>query len=613
MSFNLDSRLSDFYSSFPEGRHQSIIGITTNYADGTATLSEKYYRQIVDAGGTPYLIPPITDRNVIVNTLDHLDGLLLTGGGDFNPLWCSEQPSTKLHSINATRDLPELLITRLAFNRQIPMLGICRGIQTLAIALGGEVDQDIYEKGASIKHSQDADRSEPTHTVGLAKGSILHALYHADNIAVNSFHHQAVRKPGPRFHVTATSPDKVVEAIESSEFKPIMGVQWHPECLGKEGLKIFEWLVQQANNFYIAKRLNHRILTLDTHCDTPMFFPQGVEFSHRDSRILYDLHKMTEGRQDAVIMAAYLPQPKIGQRFSQTIDLEGISRFNPELAEKYIQTKEVKTSKGTVVERTVSPDAYADLIFDKLESIVRENSQYISIARTPTDLYEDKRKGRKSIMFGIENGLALNGDIRNVKHFAQRGVVYITLCHNGDNDICDSARGSNMHGGVSQFGEKVIHEMNRQGIMVDLSHGAEKSFYDALEISSQPIVCSHSNSRALCDVPRNLTDDQMRALASKGGVAHITLYHGFLRKEGEATIMDAIAHLEHAIAVMGIDHVGIGTDFDGDGTVRGLADASEMINFTLHLLRRKYSERDIAKIWGGNWLRVMAQVQAARK
>ena len=610
--FSLDSHLSNFYNKFPEGKHQPIIGITTNYSDGGAALSEKYYSQVVKAGGTPYLIPPVDDQDVIINTLEHLDGLILTGGGDFNPLWCGEEPSTKLHSINAKRDLPELLITRLAFNRQIPMLGICRGIQTLAIALDGEVEQDIYENGAKIKHSQDAERSEPTHSVKLATGSILHALYRSDSIAVNTFHHQAVRKAGPRFRVTAVAPDNVIEAMESSEFKPIMGVQWHPECLGDEGLKIFKWLVAQAHNFYVAKNVQHRILTLDTHRDTPMFFPQGVEFRHRASRILYDLHKMTDGRQDAVIMAAYLPQPKIGQRFSQTIDLEGITKFNPDLAEKYIKTKAVETSKGSVTERTIAPNDYADLIFDKLEGIVRDNSQYISIARTPTDLYEDKRKGRKSIMFGIENGLALNGDLRNVKHFAQRGVVYITLCHNGDNDICDSARGCNTHNGVSQFGEKVIKEMNRYGIMVDLSHGGEKSFYDALDISSQPIVCSHSNSKALCDVPRNLTDDQMRALAAKGGVAHITLFHGFLKKEGEASILDAVAHLEHAIDVMGIEHVGVGTDFDGDGTVRGMADASEMINFTLQLLRRKYSERDIARIWGGNWLRVMAHVQASR-
>lgn len=328
-----------------------------------------------------------------------------------------------------------------------------------------------------------------------------------------------------------------------------------------------------------------------------MFFPQGVRFDQRDPRILYDLHKMTDGRQDAVIMAAYLPQPKLGQQFSQTVDIAGILKHNPDL-------------QG--ISSQLSPMAYADLIFDKLERIVDEQSQYISVARTPADLYEDKRQGRKSIMFGIENGLALNHDVANVRHFAQRGVVYITLCHNGDNDICDSARGCNTHNGVSQFGEKVIQAMNDEGIMVDLSHAAEKSFYDALDISRTPIVCSHSNSRALCDVPRNLTDDQLRALARKGGVAHITLYHGFLRKDGEATVLDAIEHLEHAIDIMGIDHVGIGTDFDGDGTVRGCADASELINFTMQLLRRKYSERDLVKIWGGNWLRVMAQVQAVR-
>ena len=212
-------------------------------------------------------------------------------------------------------------------------------------------------------------------------------------------------------------------------------------------------------------------------------------------------------------------------------------------------------------------------------------------------------------MLAIENGLALNGSLQNLRHFAQRGIVYMTLCHNGDNDICDSAKGCNTHGGVSLFGEQVIREMNRLGIMVDLSHANEKSFYDALEISQLPIVCSHSSCRALCDHPRNLTDEQLRALAATGGVAQITLYHGFLRKDGEATVYDALQHLEHAIQVAGIDHVGLGTDFDGVGGVRGLANAAELLNFTRQLMLRRYSERDIQKIWGGNFLRVMAQVQ----
>lgn len=595
-SFDIQSSLDDIYARYPEATRQPVIGLTGNFADGDARLCEQYYMSVVRAGGTPVIIPPVADKDVIINTLDKIDGLVLTGGGDINPLWAGEEPSPRLHGINHMRDKAELLTVRLAYNRQIPMLGICRGIQTLVTALDGEVDQDIAESFAAahgagraaaaaghslIKHSQDADRSEPTHTVRISRESVLYSLYKTETLAVNSIHHQAVRASGRRFSVSAKAPDGVIEAIESSEFKPFIGVQWHPEWLGESGQVLFRWLVDRARDFYTAKDLHRRMLTLDTHCDTPMFFPQGIHFDQRDPRILVDMHKMAEGHQDAVIMAAYLPQPKLGETFSSKVAF-----------------------------KVDGPLQYADLIFDKIEEIVNANNRYLSIARTPSDLYEDKRKGRRSIMLGIENGLALNHDISNVRYFARRGVVYITLCHNGDNDICDSARGCNTHGGVSRFGEQVIKEMNRCGIMVDLSHAGEKSFYDALSISSKPIVCSHSNCKALCDVPRNLTDDQLRALAKHGGVAHITLYHGFLRNDNqEATVMDAIAHLEHAISVMGIEHVGLGTDFDGDGGIRGLADSSELINFTLHLLRRRYSERDIARIWGGNWLRVMAQVQ----
>ena len=618
-NYDLDAHLAELYDHYPEGTSRPVIGIVTNFADQDVTIREVFHKQVIDAGGTPLLIPPTTDTQVIVNILNRIDGLLLTGGADVNPLWEGEEPIRNMGSINNKRDLSELLTTRLAYNRQIPIFAVCRGLQVLAIALGGKVQQHIYDpyiveeteekkltrmksvttlRPAKLKHDQSASFNEPTHSIKIAPDSVLYSIYKQEKIFVNSFHHQAVSMPGKRFKVTAYAPDGVIECMESAEFKPIMGVQWHPEWLEEDGQKLFKWFVNEADSFRTAKQLHTRILTLDTHCDTPMFFPQGVDFAKRDPRILYDLHKMTEGHQDAVTMAAYLPQPRIGETFSSKIDIEGLKRFNPEL---------------TDVLNNLTPTSYADLIFNKIEKIVKDNNRYLSIARTPSDLYEDKRKGRKSIMFAIENGLALEGDLANVKYFAQRGVTYITLCHNGDNDICDSARGSNLHGGVSKFGAAVIREMNRNGIMVDLSHGAEKSFYDALEISSQPIVCSHSNSKVLCNVPRNLTDDQLRALAKKGGVAHITLYHGFLRKEGTASVLDAIAHLEHAISIMGIDYVGVGTDFDGDGTVCGMADASEMINFTRHLLARKYSERDIEKIWGGNWLRVMAQVQAAKQ
>lgn len=596
-SFDLQAHLDEIYSNFPPEYWKPVIGITANYAEGEARLMDRYYKQVVSAGGVPVLIPPVADKDVIINTLKSIDGLLLTGGGDINPLWSGEQPSPQLHGVNNVRDLPELLITKLAYNRQIPMLGICRGMQTLATALGGKVMQDIEEDfkkqqkaGLSadtepLKHSQDGDRDMLSHVVNISEGSELQEIYEgASSIYVNSFHHQAVKETGPRFHVTATAPDGIIEAMESTEYKSVLGVQWHPEWLMSDGRRLFRWLVIQAREFKRAKAVHQRVLTLDTHCDTPMFFSKDIHFERRDPRILVDLQKMTEGGQDATTMVAYLPQPAAGATFAEKVPFQ-----------------------------VQGPFEYANLIFDKVKAMINGYGRYVSIVRTPSELYDNKKQGRKSIMLGIENGLALEHHIENVEHFARRGIVYITLCHNGDNDLCDSARGMQTHGGMSQFGAEVIREMNRLGIMVDLSHAHEKSFYDALEISATPIVCSHSSCRALCDHPRNLTDDQMRLLASKGGVMQVTLYPGFLRSEGTATIVDAMKHLEHAIEVMGIDCVGLGTDFDGDGGVCGLADSSEMINFTRQLLRRKFNERDIQKIWGGNWLRVMARVQSLRQ
>ena len=569
-NFNLQSHLDDVYAHFPEADKRPVIGITANYEDATCKLGRGYYQSVVEAGGVPVVIPPVADKHVMINTLEHIDGLILSGGADINPLWTGEEPSPKLHGINQERDLPELMIARLAYNRQIPMLGICRGIQTLAAAFGGRVSQDISDM-ATIKHSQDADRSEATHSVTIDRDSTLFNIYQEERLLVNSFHHQAVAEAGDKFRVVARSADGIVEAMESAEFKSVLGVQWHPECMA-DGAPLFSWLVAEAKSCREAHKTHDRVLTLDTHCDTPMFYPQGIHFDQRDPKILVDLHKMTEGRQDATIMVAYLPQP------------------------------------------TEQPRAFADNIFDQIETIVSRNSDYIRIARTPHDLWMNKHMGLKSIMLGIENGIAIDGKLENLQHFADRGIVYMTLCHNGDNDICDSAsKTGHTHHGVSAFGELVIKEMNRLGVLVDMSHAGEESFYQALEISSMPIVCSHSSARALCDHPRNLTDEQMRALAKKGGVAQTTIYHGFLRKDGEATINDVIAHLEHAIDVMGIDHVGLGTDFDGDGGVKGLADSSELINFTRRLLARRFSEQDIQKIWGGNFLRVMEECQKVRK
>lgn len=570
------------HQSFPGYHTQPVIGITGNFGDKGCELAEGYFRSVLKAGATPVIIPPFADKDALINVLNHVDGLLLSGGGDINPLFLNEDPVPELGGINAERDLPELLLVRLAYDRQIPMLGICRGIQVIAAALGGKIHQDIYRNGGTqqhlIKHSQNLERSCASHLVQIEPESLLQKIMQTETLPVNSFHHQAVSDPGKHFIVSARSSDGIIEAIESSEHKSILGVQWHPECfILKQDtcmMPIFEWLTREARSFSIAKKVHQRILTLDSHCDTPMFFDQNICFHKRDPKILVDLHKMDEGHLDATIMVAYLKQ-------------------------------EERTEEGLAA-ATVK----ADRILDEIEEMAAKNCTAIQIARTPDDLYRLKRQGKKAIMLGIENGYALGRDIRLVEHFKQRGVVYITLCHNGNNDICDSAKADcEEHHGVSLFGEQVIREMNRQGIMVDLSHASEKSFYDALDISRTPIVCSHSSCRSLCDVPRNLTDDQLRSIARKDGVVQVTLYHGFLKKEGEASILDAVEHLNHMIRIMGIEHVGIGTDFDGDGGIPGCASAAELINFTRLLLKNRYNEDDLQKIWGGNFLRVMQLVQ----
>ena len=609
----------DLNSTFSTKEARPVIGITGNYNQETCTLAEGYYQSVLKAGGIPFIIPPFYETDRLGELLDRLDGIIFSGGGDINPLLLGEEPIKELHSITPERDLQELLLARLAYDRQIPMLGICKGIQIINAALGGTNYQDIHTQmeGIRIKHSQDQDRRYPSHQVSITDGSILAKLFGTE-LAVNSFHHQACKTAAPCLTVTAMSTDGVIEAVESNEFKSILGVQWHPETYilrnSTDMLPIFEWLVSESAEFKQAKKLHTKIITLDSHCDTPMFFPQGINFASRDPKILVDLHKMTEGHLDASIMVAYLEQQ---------------------------ERDEASLQNAT---------AKANQILTQIEEMVAKNCTAVDIAYTPDDLWRLKRAGKRAIMLGIENGYAIGNDIHNVEAFRQRGVVYMTLCHNGDNDICDSARGNHEHGGVSEFGKQVIAEMNRVGMMVDLSHAAEASFYDALQLSQTPIVCSHSSARALCDHPRNLTDDQLRALAKAGGVAQVTLYHGFLVKDSvdfnpncqlstvncqlstvncqlstvncqlstvncqhEATILDAIDHLNHMVNIMGIEHVGIGTDFDGDGGIRGCASASELINFTRRLLRERYTEEQIQMIWGGNFLRIMKQVQNGMK
>lgn len=597
LTFDWKSCYNHLHADFPGTHRTPLIGITGNFGEKGCELAEGYFESILRAGATPLILPPTDDTDALTTYLDHIDGLLLSGGADLNPLFVGEEPSPALHGICPRRDLCELLLIRLAFDRQIPILGICRGMQMLVTALDGSIWQDLGEfyssraketaenPGASespetpapwkpIKHDQSLDRSVASHTIQVC-GSLLNSIISGLKY-VNSFHHQAVREAGPHLCIAATAPDGVIEAVESSEHKSILGVQWHPECFCLAGddsmLPLFHWLKVEAQNYREARDVHSRIITLDSHCDTPMFFDQDIDFAERDPRILVDLHKMQEGGLDASIMVAYIPQGPL-------------------------------TSKGYA-------DAfdYANSQLRRVKQLAAENDNAVAIAYNGAEIARLKAAGKRAILLGIENGYAIGRDLSLLDFFArEHGIIYMTLCHNGNNDICGSASPGEGERplGVSAFGADVIREMNRLGILVDLSHASEQSFYDALEISQKPIVCSHSSSRALCNHPRNLTDNQLRALAKKDGVAQVTFYKGFLREEGEASILDAVAHLNHMVQVMGVEHVGIGTDFDGGGGVPGLASASELINFTRRLLRQRYSEDDLRRIWGGNFLRVM--------
>ena len=575
--------------------HVPVIGISGNFRDGDCTLAQAYYMSVVEAGGTPVVIPPYDNEKALVSLLDSLDGIVLSGGADLDPDYLGEEPLDCV-SINPRRDNQELTLVKLAVDRQIPILGICRGIQVLTAALGGKLYQDIKTQHniPCIEHSQTIARGLPSHKVRLEKESLLYSFFGKEFLDVNSFHHQAVKEVPAGFRVTAVAPDGIIEGMESISFRPILGVQWHPECFLLENdrsmMPVFNWIVQQAGLFSRAKLLHGKTIILDSHCDSPMFFDKGAHFCQKNPGVtveydyvgepspdgsptfsynpLVDIHKMTEGRLDASFMVAYLKQ---FDRDARSLD--------------------AAVSK-------------ADRLLTLIDERIAECKGYAAIATTPDDLWQNKFKGIKSVVKGIENGYAVGLDVDNVDRFRSRGVAYMTLCHNGDNDICDSHKGNHEHNGLSDFGREVVARMNRTGMMVDLSHASEKSFWDALECSSKPIICSHSSSRALCDHTRNLTDEQMRALAAGGGVAQVCLYSGFLKKGGGATVDDAVRHIIHMIDVMGINHVGIGSDFDGGGGLPGLEDASWFISLTERLMAEGLNDEELSLVWGRNFLNV---------
>jgi membrane dipeptidase len=368
-----------------------------------------------------------------------------------------------------------------------------------------------------------------------------------------------------------------------------------------------------------ADRIHSSILTVDTHCDTPMSFAESdfdLGVKHEDGCV--DFPRMTEGGLHAEFFAVFIAQ---GPRND--------SSFNK------------------VHQKALT-------IFDAIHKNVEKNSSVAEIALKSDDAYRLKKAGKIAAFIGLENGYPVGKEISRVKQYYDLGARYITLAHTKNNDICDSSTdpAGEENNGLTVLGEQVVKEMNRLGMMVDVSHISDKAFSDVLKVTSAPVIASHSSCRALCGSPRNLTDNMLLALRENGGVIQICILGNYLKTpepnpeldakltqlrtqygnyetlpedskkmmrteyraiqkkyEKPATVKDIVDHIDHAVQVMGIDYVGIGTDFDGGGGVEGCRTAAEMKNITIELLRRGYSKKDIEKIWGGNVMRVMRKVE----
>ncbi|MBI5540513.1 MAG: membrane dipeptidase [Bacteroidia bacterium] len=368
--------------------------------------------------------------------------------------------------------------------------------------------------------------------------------------------------------------------------------------------------------------IHKKAFTIDSHCDSPLVlmsedFDIGKSHNAKETGTKYDIPRMEAGDLDASFFAAF-----VGQGNQDSIGLE--KAFN--------QTNQ---------------------IIDAVYKAINAYPAKAEIAITHEDGYRLEKENKRAIYLGIENGYALADKIENIDYFYKKGIRYITLVHTRNNHIADSSTDTTLFKGLSPFGEQVVKRMNNLGIMIDVSHASDSTFYDVLKLSKTPVIASHSCSRALCDNPRNLSDEMLIALAKNGGVIQMCILSDYVKKMPSypardsahaafeikhsnwanyndeqrrngirewhqldvnyppilANVTDVIDHIDHMVKIAGIDHVGIGTDFDGGGDVIGCYDVSEMKNITKELVKRGYTEEQIIKIWGGNFMRVFKEVE----
>lgn len=366
-----------------------------------------------------------------------------------------------------------------------------------------------------------------------------------------------------------------------------------------------------------AHKLHIASIVVDTHDDTTQRFLDGkFDVGTRSATGSIDIPRMREGNLGAIFFSIWMPSRVTGP---QAVDRALVQ-------------------------------------IDAVREQIRKHPKDLVLATTAAEIREARKQGKIAALMGVEGGHMINSDLGVLRSFAALGVRYMTLTHSGNDEWADSSTDKAVHNGLTDFGKDVVREMNRLGVMVDISHVSDKTFYDALEVSKAPLIASHSSCRSICEAPRNMTDQMMKDLAAKGGVVQINYHVGFLSQEfrdaekADPEINKAISaevvkrcgenegcqliegdritreyveqgklprvewtkiieHIDHAAKVAGIDHVGLGSDFDGANMPYGMEDATKLPHITESLLQEGYSEGDVKKILGENTLRVMAEVE----